>query len=50
MPSPAHRVIREAHFCKYCGTKVHQDAVYCPLCGSPSLLLQYLTDLLKDSL
>jgi predicted amidophosphoribosyltransferase len=47
---PSHPVVRGAHFCKYCGTKVPKDAVYCPLCGRPSLLLHYLTELIAKSL
>ena len=31
-------------------TKVPKDAVYCPLCGRPSLLLHNLTELILDSL
>lgn len=50
MTPPARTVVRGAHFCKYCGTKVPQEAVYCPLCGRPSLLLHYLAELIKDSL
>ena len=50
MKIPARPMIKGAHFCKYCGTKVPKDAVYCPLCGRPSLLLHHLTDLILDSL
>jgi hypothetical protein len=39
-----------AYFCKYCGTKVSKDAIYCPLCGRPSLLLNHLTELILESL
>ena len=42
--------IQGAYFCKYCGTKVSQDAIYCPLCGRPSLLLHHLTELILESL
>jgi rRNA maturation endonuclease Nob1 len=50
MKIPTRPRIQGAHFCKYCGTKVPKDAVYCPLCGRPSLLLHNLTELILDSL
>jgi hypothetical protein len=50
MKIPTRSRIQGAHFCKYCGTKVPKDAVYCPLCGRPSLLLHHLTELILESL